>query len=90
MNGGGEGLHDLLINYTSPKGGGESTGWMGTFYVFPNGGVCLWAICADGVMELPFLSCDGSIVDNVLEACHLMRGEFTGIAIKGEQASSGM
>jgi hypothetical protein len=36
-----EGLHDCLINPSSPKGGGESDGLMGTFYVFPNGGVCL-------------------------------------------------
>jgi hypothetical protein len=84
------GLHDLLINPSSPKGGSESTGWMGTFYVFPNGGVCLWAICADGVMEFPFLPCHGSAVDNVLEACHLIRREVTGMAIKGGQVSSGV
>jgi hypothetical protein len=31
----GEGLHGLFINSTTPKGGGESGGWVGAFNVFP-------------------------------------------------------
>ena len=62
---------------------------MGTFYVFPDRGVCLWAICADGVGILPLLPChDRPTVDEVREADHLLMWEVLGMVIQVGQVST--
>jgi hypothetical protein len=52
--------------------------------VFPDGGMCLWAICANGVGMLPLLPChDRPGVDEVREADHLLMWEVPGMGNSG-------
>ena len=72
-----------------PLQNGKCAWCMGTFYVFPDRGVCLWAICADGVGILPLLPChDRPTVDEVREADHLLMWEVLGMVIQVGQVSS--
>ena len=63
---------------------------VGTFYVFPNRSICLWAICVDGMGELPFLPSHGPTMKDVRETDRLLLQEIPGVAIQRGQISGSM
>ena len=73
--GDGERLHDFFIYPPAPEGGSESARRVGTFYEFPDGGVCLWTVCMYGVGQYPLLTCHGPAMNDVGEAGYFFGGE---------------
>ena len=64
---------------------------MGAFNEFPDGGVCLWTVCADVLVEFPlFLPYHGPTVDKVHEACNLISGEVPSVTRKGGLVPGGI
>jgi hypothetical protein len=79
--GNGKPLHDFFIYPPTPEGGSESARRVGTFYEFPDGGVCLWAVCMYGVGQHPLLTCHGPAMNDVGEAGYFLGGEVPRVTI---------